>query len=291
MLFQAIASGSNGNCGVLNTDDGTILIDAGISRKRVISGLKDLKIKPSSVKYILITHAHGDHINGLPVLYDFLPKAKVVATVDTIREIRKLQRKDRRFNRVSKTAIPIHPFERVEFGGYGITTYPTLHDIAGSSGFEILHYKSENIFTYATDTAGIGHKFQLAMRRSEVIFLESNFEPELLNRSKRPVWLKRRIINTHLSNEKYIKIIKRVLSKTTKCVISGHISGECNRPEIVAEMKRNSLNSKSVEWIVCSRFEKSPKLKITDDQTLIEGGLTSRSKVDKLEHTLDEFFP
>ena len=68
--FQVLASGSNGNCSVLSTSEGSLLIEAGISNSRISNLLNEVKIPKSSIQGILISHAHGDHCNGLPVIMD-----------------------------------------------------------------------------------------------------------------------------------------------------------------------------------------------------------------------------
>ncbi|MFX0117584.1 MAG: MBL fold metallo-hydrolase, partial [Candidatus Hodarchaeota archaeon] len=86
--FRVIASGSNGNAAYLSTPEGTFLIDAGISRKRIINALTEDNIPIKDVIGILVTHAHTDHCLGLPVLCNYLKDVPIYGTPGTIRTLR-----------------------------------------------------------------------------------------------------------------------------------------------------------------------------------------------------------
>lgn len=91
MRFVSIASGSSGNCIYAGTEHTHILVDAGISAKRIEQGLFEVGLKPSELSAICITHEHSDHVKGLGVLarkYEI----PIYATEGTLREIRKIRR-------------------------------------------------------------------------------------------------------------------------------------------------------------------------------------------------------
>ncbi|MHA2251910.1 MAG: MBL fold metallo-hydrolase [Candidatus Kariarchaeaceae archaeon] len=275
MKFQALASGSNGNCSVLQTSKGSILIDAGISRRRIIKGITQLNIPLNQVKYILITHAHGDHIQGLPVLSDYL-KAKVVATPDTIQEIRSLKYRDPRYEKVANQAIPIEFEETLKLDFLQVKSHPTVHDIAGASAYSVTSNANDFTLSYATDTNDIPQTLVEDMVNSDIIVIESNHDVNMLDKSRRPIFLKRRIKKTHLSNAKTRKILSDVISKRTKAVFLAHLSGDCNSPYLVSkDIKEFHSNSdfEKWNWIVCTRWDKSSLYASDMSRIMVTGGL------------------
>jgi phosphoribosyl 1,2-cyclic phosphodiesterase len=275
LKLQALGSGSNGNCFALQTAAGTLLIDAGISRSRIIEGLNQLNIPLTDVIGILITHAHTDHINGLAVLHSFL-KFNVVATPQTIAEIRKKSIRDRRFGLVADEAIPVPIGGRIQLGGYTIRVFPAIHDIAGSCGFSI-DFGQKNL-VYTTDTGDVLPEFQDAMREANYIVIESNHDKNMLINSRRPPWLKRRIRETHLSNDETIKILENVITNKTEMVALAHLSGECNSPaETIRQLHEFYTQTEAKwDWVVCSRQEKSSLISQFRRTLKIEGGLHNR---------------
>ncbi|OLS27471.1 MAG: putative metallo-hydrolase YycJ [Candidatus Heimdallarchaeota archaeon LC_2] len=292
MQFQSLASGSNGNCSVWDTPNGAIIFDAGISRTRIIKGLNNLDVEAKSVKYIFITHAHWDHVNGLPVLMNYLENARVVATSQTINELTKLKKNDIRYQNIANKAIPVEFDDTIELSNrFSVSCFPAEHDIAGASGFQIKHKKSDFTVSYITDTASLSLDFVDAMSHSDIFFLESNHDLELLNKSRRPYWLKQRIKSTHLSNNKFLHLAKQIISDRTKVVYLGHLSGECNDEFIVAEQMKKFTKVQPVNWVVCTRSRESAKFISTKFGFEIQGGLTNiNDDRIKSDHSLASFF-
>jgi len=273
--MQALGSGSNGNCFAVHTPAGTLLIDAGISRSRIITGLKQLDIDPKSVLAVLITHAHSDHIIGLPVLSSTLD-FRVIATPNTIEEIRKKAPRDSRYARIADEAIGIPYGGQLKYGSFMIHVVPAFHDIAGSCGFQIdIGHTS---LCYTTDTGSISDQFQEMMRESDYLIIESNHDKQMLADSRRPAWLKRRIRETHLSNDETLNVLKHVVGEQTKMVALAHLSGACNSPEeVIRQVHRYNLDSDTTwDWVVCTRDARSSLISEIRQTLLIEGGLNNR---------------
>lgn len=299
MLLQALASGSNGNSFVISSGDLTVLIDAGISRRRIIDGLITLDIDLSTVKYILITHAHSDHIAGLPVLHAYLD-FKVVATEETIIELRKLTRLDHRYKIIVDNAIVIDYNKNLPLEGLDVLGFETDHDIDGSAGFNLYFHDEALSISYTTDTAGVIPEFKQVMRMSDFILIEANHDKEMLKNSRRPYFLKERIKKTHLSNVSTIKILESVISKQTKALFLGHLSGECNTPNTVGKLisrfqsycKEKVPEKSNWKWIICTRDESSTLVKY-DNSLSLSGGLNEISYIKTEENTenmgLDEY--
>ena len=123
------AAGNNSD----STDTEVLLVDAGISRKRIVQGLKDLDISHQDVKYILVTHAHSDHINSLAILEgDPLMKFKLIATRETLQEIQNLSTKEPRYKKGAKkeTLKENQNLRRIE---------PRFEKVAKNGTFSFLH--------------------------------------------------------------------------------------------------------------------------------------------------------
>ena len=102
--FQVFASGSNGNCAIISTPEGALLIDAGISRVRLLRFLKQINVNPKEIKGMLISHAHTDHCGGLPV-FSHTIKAPVVCSKGTLEEFSRYSNLDHRWRTIANNAV------------------------------------------------------------------------------------------------------------------------------------------------------------------------------------------
>ncbi len=215
-----------GNCLYVESENAKLLIDAGVSLKKIETGLKTLNVSPSSLDGILVTHEHSDHIQSLgnlskkfnlPVYansetFDAMPKQTDKISTENINRFKiaeKFQIKD----------IEINPFS-------------IPHDAANPCGFNITN--SSDKISIATD---IGHMTNTILKKledSKFILLESNYDSEVLKYSKYPYLLKQRIAgpNGHLSNEVASKVINYLLQGKLKIAMLGHLSKESNFPEL-----------------------------------------------------------
>ena len=119
MYFASIASGSSGNCLLVGNDDTRILIDAGVSRKRIEAGLSLYGLALADITAIFLTHEHSDHVKGLGVL-SRATDVPIYATRGTINAVRRMQNlgkiNDGKFNIIRPKQdiminnIKVHPF-------------------------------------------------------------------------------------------------------------------------------------------------------------------------------------
>ena len=215
-----------GNCLYVESRNTKILIDAGVSLKKIEEGLNILNIKPSSLDGILVTHEHSDHIQSLgnlskkynlPVYansktFDAMPKQTDKISTENIKK----------FNVNENFAI-----KDIE-----ITSFSIPHDAVNPCGFNIKNGSKQ--LSIATD---IGHMTSTVLKQleeSKFILIESNYDTEVLKCSKYPFSLKQRISgpNGHLSNETASKVINYLLHNNLKTAMLGHLSKESNFPEL-----------------------------------------------------------
>ena len=232
--FTILGSGSGGNCAYLETEETRILIDAGFSVRQIRQRLAGIGRAPESLHGILITHEHSDHIQGLAGLADKLriPLYCNRATHEAIEYQHDAQFECRLFTTGGS----------FEIGEITVDTFPIPHDAQDPVGF-LLHTRSGKI-GFATD---LGHVTKLVVERTRaanVLVLESNHDVKMLQDSVRRPWiLKQRILGRHghLSNEDAADAAEQIMSAGLRHLYLGHLSRECNRPELAHRVMSTRL--------------------------------------------------
>src|SRR5699024_9043705 len=130
LTFATLASGSSGNAALVSWRGTHILLDAGISARRITAGLRALGVDPGALAAVLVTHAHHDHIAGLPVLTKKL-RVPIVSSGPTCGELRC------RVPLAEDLLRSQEPGTGIQIGGLWVESFPTPHDAAGSVGYAI----------------------------------------------------------------------------------------------------------------------------------------------------------
>ncbi len=234
MRLCSIASGSSGNCIYAGTESTHVLVDAGISGKRVEAGLHSIGLTGHDIDGILVTHEHSDHISGLGVLCRryHIP---VYATPGTIGAIRSCG---------SIGKIPEELFCEVwadeSFTIKDLTVNPMQisHDAAQPVAYR-LSYGTKRA-AVCTDLGTYNDYTVECLKGMDVLFLEANHDVNMLQVGSYPYYLKQRILGNrgHLSNENSGRLLSRVLHDDLKAVFLGHLSQENNLPELAYETVR-----------------------------------------------------
>jgi len=233
--FTILGSGSSGNCAYVETDETRILIDAGFSARQIRKRLASIARAPENLTGILITHEHGDHVQGLAALCEDL-RIPIYCNRPT-RDAIAFQLKTPLNWRIFTTGSPF------ELGDIMVETFTVPHDAQEPVGF-MLRTASGNI-GFLTD---LGHATKLVIERvraANVLVLEANHDIKLLQECPHRPWsLKQRILSRHghLSNEAAADTAAEVMSADLRHLYLGHLSRECNRPEIAHRVVANRLN-------------------------------------------------
>ena len=230
-----LASGSKGNAAYIELDGTRLLIDAGISARRITRSLADLGVDAASLDGVFVTHEHSDHIKGLPTLLKQyrLPLFAPPATLRAIGE---------------SLAVPEDTFTPlagdVMLGSVAVKSFSTLHDAASPVGYAVCG--SEKC-ALATDLGFLTNDVMAAIEGSDVLILEANHDRELLQSGSYPWRLKQRILSNrgHLSNSAAAWALVR-LKKRPRAVFLAHMSQENNRPALVEETVRTILRQQNI---------------------------------------------
>ena len=250
--FCSLYSGSSGNSLFVESENTKLLIDAGVSSKKIEEALINLDINPSSINGILITHEHTDHVQGLGT---FAKKFDLPVFVNQ----KTLDAMPKQKEKILEKNINIFNIdEKFEIGDLKVKPFSIPHDAANPCGFNI--FKDDKKISIATD---IGHMTNGVIKNLEdsiFIMLESNYDPEVLKYAKYPYQLKNRIAGPigHLSNESAGKTISHLLNSGLKQAILGHLSKQSNFPElayktVIDELMSTNYDQNSLKLSVASR--------------------------------------
>ncbi len=222
----ALASGSNGNCYYIGTNDDAILIDAGLSFKQILKRMEARAIDPAKIRALFVTHEHGDHVRGARIMGKKLdiPVYMTTGTFDSVfRTWRPL------------SYIPVENNVPVEVGAF--TIFPILknHDAAEPTSFRIEH-QGLNIGVF-TDIGSPCDNVKDHLKQCHALFLEANYDHKLLKDGPYPYYLKVRIDSEvgHLSNIQAFELLKEHAHPNLQCVFLSHLSAENNTPELALE--------------------------------------------------------
>ena len=237
MELCSIASGSSGNCICVGSDDCHVLIDAGISGKRIENGLNSIDLKTADMQGILITHEHIDHTKALGQITK-RTKVPVYASYGTSERLFK-------DNLVEQSAV-IHPLSEIKSVpvDMDIGFFHTPHDAAESVGYT-LKFRDCKV-ACCTDLGYVTDEVRDNLMGSDTVYIEANYDPKLLNvNPKYPPYLKTRISGDHghLSNMSSAEFCSELVKKGARRLILGHLSQENNTPKIAYDAVELKLNS------------------------------------------------
>ncbi len=234
--FCPLFSGSSGNCTYIGSASGGVLVDTGVSARRIECALNEREIDPRSIQAVFITHEHTDHVSGLRVLakrYGYKVYASA-GTLDALVEAQVLGTENN-FEVISE--------DGVETAGMYILPFHTSHDSRESLGYRV-HTADGRTLAVATDTGCMTDAIRGALVGCDLVLLESNHDIRMLENGPYPYVLKRRILGErgHLSNDCCAAELPFLAQNGTTRFVLGHLSRENNFPDLAYRTSRAVLD-------------------------------------------------
>jgi len=256
LTVTTIASGSSGNAALVSCGNTHILLDAGVSARRITTGMKTLGVDPGCLAAVLVTHEHLDHISGLAVLTKKL-RVPLVSSGPTCRQL------CYKVPFVEDLVQQQEPGTGVQIGSLWVESFPTPHDAAGSVGYSIAGDSGRMVL--ATDLGYVTEEVKRAAAGCDLLLCEANHDEDWVRSGPYPYYLKQRILGDrgHLCNEAGAELAAFAVGTGTKAVVLAHLSSENNTPGKayrVAERRLSAMGAevdRDVDLAVAPRSELS----------------------------------
>lgn len=243
LQLLSLSSGSSGNCYFAGSSSEGILIDAGISARRIRKILDEIGVGLPLIRGILITHDHIDHIRGLTILTR-KHNIPVYCTEGTWKGI---LRNRMTFDVEPMMHISVIPHEKFTLAGLTIEAFPVSHDAHDAVGYHIC--SPTKSITIATDLGYIGEHAALFLGKADVMVIESNYDEEMLLTGRYPDSLKQRVHGEmgHMCNAHTAEFIAGSYHPGISHILLCHLSAENNTPEKALRTLASAITSKGVE--------------------------------------------
>ena len=242
LFIASLNSGSNGNCYYIGNSTEAVLVDVGISCTETEKRMRQLGLSMKTVKAIFVSHEHTDHIKGVSTLANKY-KLPVYITSETARGLRLIRQ-------LSK---PFTANEPVNIGGLSIVPFTKHHDAADPHSFIISHEGvTVGVFT---DIGKACTQVTRYFKQCHAVFLEANYDEELLEKGGYPIYLKNRIRGDegHLSNGQALQLFNDHRPAFMTHLLLSHLSKDNNNPQLVKELFGRAANG--IEIVIASRYE------------------------------------
>ena len=247
-----LASGSSGNCLLVSSGDTHILVDAGISCRRITTALKAMGLDPKALSAVLVTHEHSDHIAGLATMTKQLA-VPVYASRGTGMQL------CYRIPFLEEVLHTFTPGERFSLGGVDVESFATPHDAAQSTGYSLSAGGKKA--AVVTDLGHVTDEVAEGIRGAELLVAEANHDVEWLQSGPYPYSLKSRILGDrgHLSNEAGAQLVCRAVEGGARTVVLAHLSRENNTPQRAYDVVRSALEHRGARVGQDVRLEVAPR--------------------------------
>ena len=223
--FQTFASSSSGNAALFSSEGTHLLIDIGISCRRLCGALARRGLTPAELTAVLITHEHADHISGLAT-YIKKYRTPIICTPGTAWQL------TYRLAGIEPLLRPVPLGERASLPGAEVTLLPTSHDCRESAAFHIAY--SGGAVGYLTDTGYIIEETGRRLLGCGLLALESNHDEDLVRSGPYPYVLKQRVLGPlgHLSNRTAALYALDAARSGARTILLSHLSRENNTPDL-----------------------------------------------------------
>lgn len=227
MRIVNLASGSKGNSTFLHYGETRMLIDAGLTEKKLQETLAEIGESLVDIQGICVTHEHIDHIRAIKTL---------AKKYDMVFYVRKELAESPVFSDIEFKEGKLFKFESDAFslGEFEVKPIEVSHDAVKPVSFVVRVFGSQTKASFVTDLGVVSESVKRELCGSKIVFIESNYDEKMLLGGSYPKIVKNRINgrNGHLSNEQSLELAKYLFENGTKHFVLSHISENNNTPEI-----------------------------------------------------------
>ena len=233
--FCPLFSSSRGNSTYIGSSDGGILVDCGVSAKKLHSALDSIGVDPDSIGAIFITHEHTDHICGLRT-FASAHGIRVFSSSGTLSALESAGALNGKF------PVSVIEDSGVEVNGIFVRPFRLSHDAKEPFGYSAITSDNRNICV-ATDTGTVTDEILSAVYGSDLVLLESNHDIGMLQNGSYPYMTKRRILSDigHLSNDLCAETAVKLFEGGTTRFCLAHLSKENNIPTLAYQCTYSEL--------------------------------------------------
>lgn len=261
MTLTTLASGSSGNCILLSHKGAHLLVDAGISCRRITTALGELGVDPNTLLGVCITHEHSDHISGLATLTKKY-RLPIYTSPGTGRQL------CYRMAGLDDLVRPQEPGDEADVGPFTLWSFSTSHDAAQPMGFAVA--AEDRKAAIVTDLGCVSDEVLDGVSGCHLLVCESNHDEEWLKSGPYPYYLKARILGDqgHLSNEAGAALARRCAESGTHTVLLAHLSAENNTPARALQTAQTALSAAGIDPLrdvtlaVAPRSQLSPSYEV-----------------------------
>ena len=241
LRYCSLFSGSSGNSTYVGTATGGLLIDVGVSAKRIVTALQQRDIDPGSIRAVLLTHEHSDHVAGLQVLCRRFgwPVIASEGTLDALWEQNRLSPEQKMYTLPAGKPLTI--------GDLQMTPFETPHDSRQCYGYRIDSGDGRSL-AMTTDLGYMPDSVLQAISGCDFLHIESNHDPEMLLTGPYPYVLKQRIRGPggHLSNADCAAVLPSLVATGATRIALAHLSEQNNTPELARSCATAALSAAGV---------------------------------------------
>lgn len=244
MEYHILASGSKGNSTFIYDNGVGILIDCGISKRQLFNKLYSLGFNENNIQYVLLTHDHIDHNKYIDIF-----SKDIIYCGNGCLDI--------------EDSHILEAYQLINLAHYKITPLPLSHDATSPLGF-VIEGDKESIL-YMTDTGYVSQKNMNYMMNLDYYIIESNHDIEMLMETRRPLFLKNRILGDkgHLNNEYSANLMVQVIGDKTKEICLAHLSSEANTKELALNTYNSIFEDEHLYF---------DNIKVADQKEIVSGG-------------------
>ena len=244
MKLSVLSSGSSGNSTLIYSSEGSILLDAGITGKKLYERLDSVSADARTIMAIVITHDHHDHTDGAGVIARKLKIPVYIHKENYLSSVEKFEKCEIRFIE-----------DEFEIGEFRIIPFPISHDGTANYAYNILSGGKK--ISHITDIGVVTETVRYRIRNSDLVVLESNHDLKMLRDGPYPWYLKQRIAGNkgHLSNLSAGKLIEELECVKMKNLILAHMSKENNDPSLAFDSMIKIRETKGMDFNLHLAFQ------------------------------------